>query len=676
MDNKNNPLLNYKEFPDYNLIKPEHYVPAVEEAVKVGRELIQQIINVTEPRTFENTMAPSLESSDFLSKVFSPVSQLFSLMSTDEVQAEFQKAVTILTEYSNEISMNADYYNAIKAYYTNDNFKNESDERKRYLELEMRDFKLSGAELNESDKAKLKEINLKLSDLGIKFNNNTVKSTFDLFIEKEEDLVGLSDDIKTQAKELAVSKDKKDAWCFNFDMPSYLPFMKYSEKSDLKKILWKKYLTKATEGELDNRPIIDEIIKYKKSEANLLGFDTYAQLSLATKVAESPEVVEEFLSDIAIKLDKVGLEERNEIIAIQKEANGKKDLEPWDASYWSNKLKEQKYSYNEEEVREYFPIDACIEGLFTISKGLYGLSFEKCNDISVWHKDVTFYKIFDENKVLRSYISFDLHPRTGLKRAGAWMSQIKKAKNESDGHKPAQVGVHCNFSTPVGDKPALLTYNELQTLFHEFGHALHGALGNTEISALSGTSVPWDVVELPSQFMEHFVRNKETLSMLAKHYKTGKEMPSDLMDKLIESTKFQQASFFRAQIVYGMFDMTLHHEESMGDKVPNVHEIHKKMHTKFSHSPYYADTYFEAAFGHIFGGGYAAGYYSYMWANIFDADAFSKFEESGKILNREVGREFMENVLEKGNSCDMNDLFAKFRGRRVSSTPFLKKLGI
>lgn len=677
MDNTN-PILAYQEFPDYALIKPKHFVPAVEEAVKVGRELINQVITLTEERTFSNTIVPTLEAGKYIKKIFSPISQIFSLMSSDEVQTEYQKAVQILTEYSNEVSMNEDYYKAIKAYSKTNDYSNLSPEKKRYMDIVMRDFRLSGAELSEEDKTKLKELNFKLSDLSIKFNNNALKSTFDLVIEDETDLAGLSEDIKTQAKDLAISKDKPNAWIFNFDMPSYLPFMKYSEKSNLKETLWRKYMTKATEGELDNRPVISEILKYKKAKANLLGFETYAQFSLETKMAESPEVVENFLSDIALKLAEKGLEERNEVIELQKEVNGKENLTPWDSTYWTNKLKEKKYSYNEDQVREYLPISACMEGLFTIAKGLFGLTFEICPEIPVWHKDVTAYKVLDESGCIRSYMYFDLHPRSGLKRAGAWMSQIKKAETDDNGKIiiPAQVGVHCNFSTPVGDKPALLTFGEVETLFHEFGHALHGALGKTELAALSGTDVPWDVVELPSQFMEHFVRNAETLNLFAKHYKTGELMPADLMERVIDSTKFQKASFTRAQIVYGMFDMTLHHEESKGEQTPDAHEVHKKIHTKYSHVPYYDDTYFEAAFGHIFGGGYAAGYYSYMWANILDSDAFSKFSESGKVLNREVGKEFMENILEKGNSEDMNDLFTKFRGRPASPEPFLQSIGI
>lgn len=395
-------------------------------------------------------------------------------------------------------------------------------------------------------------------------------------------------------------------------------------------------------------------------------------------MAESPEVVMEFLDNIATKTADVALEEFNEIKALKEEEKGQKfdTLQPWEFSYWSNKLKEKKYSFNENEVSEYFTAENTIQGLYKIFNVLYGIKFEKVDNIPVWHKDVQTFKLIDENDELRAYVYVDLYPRTGLKRPGAWMSGMRSGKNYNGKKEIPQVGVHCNFTPPVGDKPSLLRYDEVTTLFHEFGHALHGALSRTQLSATAGTSVMWDVVELPSSFHENFVKKEEGLNLITKHYKTGEKMPKELMERLLNANDYMRATDARRQITYGMFDMALHHTESMKDEMPSAHEISEKMSTKYNNTPYIKDSYFEAGFSHIFAGGYAAGYYSYMWANILDADAFSLFEEKDSILDSESGRKFMHNILETGDSEDMNILFERFRGRPVSDKALLKRLGI
>ena len=349
---------------------------------------------------------------------------------------------------------------------------------------------------------------------------------------------------------------------------------------------------------------------------------------------------------------------------------------PWEISYWTNKLKEKKYSFNENEVSEYFTADNTLQAFYNIANNLYGIKFEKIDNIPVWHKDVTTYKLLDEDDELRAYVYVDLYPRTGQKRPGAWMSGIVSGMNYNGKRIIPQVGVHCNFTPPIGDKPALLRYDEVTTLFHEFGHALHGALSKTQFSATSGTNVKWDVVELPSSFHENFVKTKESLKMIAKHYKTGESMPDELMDKLLNANDFMRATGARRQITFGMFDMILHHTASMEDEMPLAHEISKEMSIKYNNAPYIEDSYSEAGFSHIFAGGYSAGYYSYMWANILDADAFSLFKEKDSVLNRDAGKRFMENILEKGDSEDMNVLFEKFRGRPVSDKALLERLGI
>ena len=677
-----NPLLANEEFARYDLIKAEHFVPATEEIIKLSKEKFRKIVEIKGQRTFDNTVLPMLEMEEALSKVVTPMSQLFSLMATPEVMAEFEKAQKLLTSFYNELSMDKDNYRIFKEFAATEEAKAFTGERKKYMEDTMKGFKLSGAELSDEDKKKLKALNMELSNLSIQFSNNVIKSVFNLVIKDKKDLAGLSEDIirgaHAKAKMLKLDEGKEDIWVFNLDYPSMLPFMKYSENDELRKLLWTKNMTKAIDEDKDNRPVIQKILELKKKKANLLGFKTYAELSLETKMANSPQEVMDFLDDIAVKAADIAKGEMQELIDLKNSVTGESctTIMPWELAYWSNKLKEKKYSYNEDEVREYFEVNNALKGMFNIFNKLYGIKFEKVEGIAVWHESVSLYKIIDESDELRAYVFIDLYPRTGLKRPGAWMNSIVGAKNDKNGKVIAQVGVHCNFSEPIGDKPALLTYDELQTLYHEFGHALHGALSKTELSATGGTSVCWDVVELPSTFHENFVRTKESLKTFTKHYKTGEQMPEELMDKLLKSNDFLRASGAMRQITFGMFDMSLYHTEALKDETPDAHEVYKQIHAKYSLTPFIEGTYFETAFSHIFAGGYSAGYYSYMWANILDADAFSKLEEGGKILDREVGRSFMENILEMGSSEDMNILFERFRGRAVSNKPLLKRLGL
>jgi peptidyl-dipeptidase Dcp len=677
-----NPLLAKEYFAQYDKIKAEHFVPATEAIIKEAKERTKKLIALKGARTFENTMIPSMELSEDISRVISPMGQIYNLMSDDKVNAEYQKSMQLLTQFSNEMSMDPANYKMYKDYSKSADAKKLKGERKRHLENVMKGFVLSGAELNDKDKDKLKKINLEATQLSLNYSDNVTKSVFNLVIKNKKDLAGLPEDVitgaKEKAKQLKLDEKGKDVWVFNLDMPSYLPFMKYSENDKLKEKLWREYFKRATEGKLDNRPLIVKILKLRKEKANLLGFKTYANYSLETKMAESPEVVMEFLDNIATKVEKISKKEYKEIIELRNKTKKIKSdvMMPWEMPYWSNKLKEEKYSFNENEVSEYFDANNTIQGFFEITGKIYGLKYEKAEGIPVWHKDVTVYKIFDEKKKLRSYLFIDLYPRTGLKRPGAWMNQYVSGKTLKGKETIPQVGVHCNFTPPVGKKPSLLRFDEVTTLFHEFGHALHGALSLTELSSTSGARVKWDVVELPSSFHENFATSKEGLKIITKHYKTGKTMPAALMNRLIKSNNFMEAINTRRQITFGMFDMTLHHTESMKKTIPSAHDVYKKMYVKYNEMPYIDDSYMEAAFSHIFAGGYAAGYYSYMWANILDADAFSAFEEKKNILDRQMGRKFMENILEKGDSEDMNVLFAKFRGRPVSEKPLLKRLGI
>lgn len=464
-----NPLLSNEQFAQYDQIKAEHFVPAMEELIKIAKKETEELIGFKGERTFDNTMIPAMETDEKISKVISPMSQLYSTMTSPEINEAFQKTMQLYTEFNNEMSMNPDNYKMCKDYALTEEAKNLTGEKKRHLDNTMKGFILSGAELNDEDKTKLKEINLKLNKLSLQFSNNVVNSTFNLVIKDEKNLAGLPEDAITGAREkakaLKIDEGEENTWVFNLDMPSFLPFMKYSENEELKEKLWREYYTRATKDKLDNRPLIREILELRKAKAKVLGFDTYAVLSLERKMAESPEIVMNFLDNIAVKTDDIALEEFNEIKALKEEALGEKfdTLMPWELTYWSNKLKEKKYSFNENEVSEYFAADDTLEAFYNIANKLYGIRFEKITDIPVWHKDVTTYKLFDENDELRAYVYIDLYPRTGLKRPGAWMSGMVSGKNYNGKKTIPQVGVHCNFTPPVGDKPGLLRYDEVTT---------------------------------------------------------------------------------------------------------------------------------------------------------------------------------------------------------------------
>jgi len=678
-----NPLLFESEFPRYDIIEAKHFVPALEYTLKEAQIEFDAIIANNEERNFINTINKELDVHDKISKVMMPMSQLYSLMASDEIVAEFTKVQQIITKFTNDLMLDENYYKVFKDYSNTEEGKKLTGERKRYLDKQMLSFRLSGAELDNDQKIRFKEIQLELSDLSLKFQNNLLNSTYDLIIDNKDDLAGIPENALTAAREMAKANkelDKnKELWQFNLDMPSYIPFIEYADNDDLRKKLWHKRMNQGTAEDKNNLVIIDEILKLRKETAIMLGYNTYAEVSLENKMANSPEEVMDFLDGVAIDIKDNAIGEMKEVIDFKKKYTKDENISeimPWEIAYWGNKLKEEKYSYNENEVRNYFVADNCINGMFEIAGKLFGLSFEEVNNIPVYHKAVKNYKVIDSDGTLLSYLLVDIYPRTKLKRGGAWMNQFVNPKKDEGGKRNIpQVGIHCNFTPPTGDLPALLSFDEVQTLFHEFGHSLHGALGQSELSPMSGTNVLWDVVELPSSFMENFVKNKDGLKIFAKHYKTDEIIPDDLVDKIIKSEDFMKAFGTRRQVSMGMFDLLLHHNKE--ENPIDVHKLQEVMHNKYNHVRFFEDTYFEAGFAHIFAGGYSAGYYSYMWANILEADAFSLFEEGEEsVLDTSKGASFRKNILEMGNSEDMNILFERFRGRKISKNALLKRFGI
>jgi oligopeptidase A len=679
-----NPLLADGQFIRFDLLKPEHFLPALETVLTEARRSIEAIIAQSEPRNFENTVIATIRIEEQIDRIYSPIQHLIRVNATPAVIAEYEKARQLYTAFFDDLLMDANYVQIFRDYAQTEDYQQLQGERRRYFDKMMLHFRLAGADLAPADQSRLKTINQELSQLESHFHQNCIGSTFNLILTKPEELIGLPGDIvdsaRQKAKDLLASgvlpgDTPQPAWVFNLDRSSYTAFLKYSTRSDLKKHLWEKYYQKGTEPGHDNRPIIRDIIRLRQEKARLLGFNSFAELSLQTKMAGSPERVMDFLQDISRKLSPLSEKEHAEVLRFRNQQMpvAASLVPPWEFPYWSNKLKEAKFSYNDSEVREYFELRRCLQGMFAIAGELFGISLEKCPDIPVWHEDVEVYRIRDEQGRIRAYLSIDPYSRTGLKHEGAWHMTLQSGKAEQGERIPAQSGIHYVYSKPAPNKPGLLTFDEVKTLFHEFGHALHESLSLTELSTTAGTRVPRDVVEFPSTFMENFVQEKESLRILARHFRTDQPMPEDLMDRVLKSNDFNKAIREEFQIVLGMYDMTIHHEKKEGQLL-DPHEHFKHIVTSYSHAPYYDHTYLEASFAHIFSGGYAAGYYSYKWSSILESDAFDKFLESGHVLDPTTGRSFMHYFLETGDSEDMNRLFEQFRGRSVSVTPLLLRL--
>ena len=658
----------------FSQIKLEDYKPAFIENIASAKAEIDAIINNLEAPSFENT----IEALDFSGNALDRLSSIFfnlnSAETSDEMQKIAQEVTPLLTEFSNDITLNEDLFKRIKTVYEQKSNLNLSTEQATLLDKKFKSFSRNGALLSEDKKSKLREIDTELAKLKLTYGENVLAETnnYQLHISNESDLKGLPEGTIEAAKLLAKSKDL-EGYIFTLDMPSYLPFVTYAENRELRKEISIAAGKKAFQNnEFDNQEITLKIAKFRFERANLLGYKTHSHFVLEERMAQNPDKVKSFLNDLLIKAKPAAEREFAQLTAFAKELDGIDYLEKWDGSYYSEKLKQKLFNLDDEKLKPYFQLENVLNGAFTIAGKLFGLTFTEVFDIEKYHEEVTTYEVKDEFGELVAIFYADFFPRKG-KRNGAWMTSFKSQYIKDGKNERPHISNVCNFTKPTKTKPSLLTFNEVTTLFHEFGHGLHGMLANTVYPSLSGTSVYWDFVELPSQVMENWCYEPEALALFAKHYETGEIIPQEFVEKIKESASFQEGMATLRQLSFGLLDMAFHSNNPT--EITNVKAFEKVVFEGTTLYPDVAENCMSVSFSHIFAGGYSSGYYSYKWAEVLDADAFAYFQENG-IFNKEVATKFKENVLSKGGTELPMELYKRFRGQEPKADALLKRAGL
>ncbi|MDG6279497.1 oligopeptidase A [Glaesserella parasuis] len=673
-----NPLLNNTSLPKFSQIQPEHVVPAIEQLIQQCRDTIEQVSQINTP-TWENFYLPQAITGDKLSRAWSPVGHLNSVKNSSELREAYQACLPMLSEYSTWVGQHQGLYQGYVKLKNSPEFATYSLAQKKAIENSLRDFELSGISLPADKQKRYGEISARLSELSSQFSNNVLDATmgWDIVIEDEADLKGLPESALEGAKLSAQSKEKS-GYRFTLEFPSYLPVMTYCENRELRQKMYEAYNTRASDqgpnaGKWDNSAIMAETLELRLELAKLLGFESYADLSLATKMAENPTQVVDFLEGLANRSKEQGKKELAELKAFAKESYGVSELQPWDIAFYSEKQKQALYAINDEELRPYFPEERVLSGLFELVKRIFGMRVEEQKEFDSYHENVRFFNIFDETDRLRGSFYLDLYAREN-KRGGAWMDDCINQKRLADGSLQKPVAyLTCNFNKPIGDKPALFTHDEVTTLFHEFGHGIHHMLTEIDVGDVSGINgVPWDAVELPSQFLENWCWEEDALAFISGHYQTGEPLPKEKLTQLLKAKNFQAAMFVLRQLEFGLFDFRLHMSEPKENIVLDTLKAVKAQ-VAVVELPTFVRT--PHSFSHIFAGGYAAGYYSYLWAEVLSADAFARFEEEG-IFNREVGQSFLDNILTRGGSEEPMVLFERFRGRKPTLDALLRHKGI
>ena len=684
-----NPLLVETSLPQFSKIKPEHIKPAVEKAINHCRNTIEQVLADNSEYTWDNFIAPIDEADDALNKLWSPVSHLNSVKNSDELREAYEACLPLLSQYSTYVGQHQGLFKAYQQIAERDDFNQLSQAQQKAIKNALRDFKLSGIALPDKDKKRYGDIVSKLSALSSQFSNNLLDAThaFTVNITDKEQLSGLPESALNAAQAAAKAKGLS-GYLFTLDIPSYLPVMMYCDNRALREQLYRAYVTRASDqgpnaGEFDNSNIMNEILALRHELAQLLGFKNYAEKSLATKMANSTDEVMGFLENLAIKSQQQGQQDFKQLLDFAKKEYDIEHLQAWDLAYYSEKLKQRRYAISDEDLRPYFPENKVISGLFEVVHRLFGLTIKQREGVDVWHDDVKFFDIYDESSTLRGSFYLDLYAREH-KRGGAWMDDCigRRAlykKGQPTGHIQLPVAyLTCNFTKPIGDKPALFTHDEVVTLFHEFGHGIHHMLTQIDVSDVAGINgVPWDAVELPSQFLENWCWQSEALAFISAHYQTGEPLPQAMLDKMLAAKNFQSAMQMLRQLEFSIFDFKMHANYTPENSQQNhyIQTILDEVRAQYAVVKPPSFNRFQHSFGHIFGGGYAAGYYSYKWAEVLSADAFSRFEEEG-IFNADVGRDFLHCILEKGGSQEPSELFKAFRGREPSIEPLLRHSGI
>lgn len=676
-----NPLLTPFSLPPFSAIRPEDIVPAVQSALADCRAAVERVVAQPGPFTWDNLCQPLAESDDRLSRIWSPIGHLNSVKNSPELRAAYEQALPLLSEYGTWVGQHEGLYQAYRSLKEGAAFEALSVPQRKAVDNALRDFELSGIGLSADKQQRYGEIVARLSELGSTYSNNVLDATmgWSKLITDEAELSGLPESALAQAQAMAQAKEQ-DGWLLTLDMPSYLPVLTYADNRALREEMYRAFATRASDqgpnaGKWDNSEVMAETLALRHELAQLLGFDTYADKSLATKMAESPEQVIGFLSDLAKRARPQAEQELAQLRAFAKQHYGVDELEAWDITYYGEKQKQHLFSISDEQLRPYFPEQRVVEGLFEVVKRIYGITAKERKDVETWHPDVRFFDLFDADGELRGSFYLDLYAREN-KRGGAWMDDCVGSLRKADGtlQKPVAY-LTCNFNRPLGDQPALFTHNEVTTLFHEFGHGLHHMLTQIDTAGVSGINgVPWDAVELPSQFMENWCWEPEALAFISGHYQSGEPLPKEMLDKLLAAKNYQAALFILRQLEFGLFDFRMHFEyspEKGAQILPTLAEV-KKM-VAVVPSPSWGR--FPHAFSHIFAGGYAAGYYSYLWAEVLSADAYSRFEEEG-IFNAETGKSFLDNIPSRGGSEEPMALFKRFRGREPQLDAMLRHYGI
>ena len=670
----NNPLLTPFETAPFSKIKNEHFSPAIHHFIAVTKTQINEISENKEAPTFKNTIEALDVTGIQLDRITSIFFNLNSAETNDEIQKIAQEISPALSDFKNDLLLNEKLFKRVKQVYENRTSLSLNKEQAMLLKKNYKSFTRNGANLSDKDKEKLREIDGKLSKLKLQFGENVLAETnkFHLQITNEKELSGLPDGVIEMAAQTAKEK-KMTGWVFTLDYPSYVPFVTYSNLRELRKKITIAFGQRAFKNNVnDNQASILEIVSLRYQRAQLLGYPSHAHFVLEERMAKTPEKVLEFLTELLEKAKPAAQSEFKKLEDFAKELDGIDQLEKWDAAYYSEKLKQKLFDLDDEKLKPYFKLENVIEGVFKIANKLYQLNFKEVYDVDTYHKDVKTYEVTDQNKDFIALFYADFHPRAG-KRSGAWMTSFKAQYKSNTKNERPHISNVCNFTKPTKSKPSLLSFNEVTTLFHEFGHGLHGMLANTTYKGLSGTNVSWDFVELPSQLLENWCYEKEALELFAKHYKSDEVIPMELIEKIKASATFHEGMQTLRQISFGLLDIAWHGKDP--SSIKNVKEFET---LSFSATQLYPDVKnncMSTSFSHIFQGGYSAGYYSYKWAEVLDADAFKYFKDHG-IFNKKIAAKFKDTVLSQGGTCDPLELYIKFKGSKPNPEALLKRAGL
>lgn len=674
-----NPLLQDTVLPPFSQIKPEAVEPAIDQLLADSRSAIEQLVETVDVPTWENFVAPLEQLNDTLAKAWSPVSHLNAVVNNDELRDAYNACLPKLSQYWTELGQHQGLYQHYQQIADSEQFAALSKPQQTVIEHTLRDFKLSGIALPEAEQKRYGELQQRLSELTTKFSENVLDATggWTKLIKDEAELAGMPETAIAAARQMAEAKGE-EGWLITLDFPSYFPVMTYADNRELRREVYEAFSTRASDqgpnaGEWDNSGVMLEILELRREKAQLLGFSNYAEYSLATKMAEDTDQVIGFLDDLAAKSLPEAQREYQELCDFARDEHGMESLEAWDIGYYGEKLKHARYEISQEMLRPYFPMPKVLEGMFIVAQRLFGIDIEEVDNFDSWHQDARLFHVKRDGELIARFF-LDPFARE-KKRGGAWMDDCRVRRRLDDGALQLPVAyLVCNFNPPVGDDPALLTHNEVTTLFHEFGHGIHHMLTKIEHADVSGINgVAWDAVELPSQFMENWCWEPDALALISGHYETGETLPSELLDKMLAAKNFQSGMMMVRQLEFSLFDFHLHREFEPGKT--DIQQVLDQVRDQVAVVKPPRFNRFQHGFSHIFAGGYAAGYYSYKWAEVLSADAFSRFEEEG-IFNQKAGADFLHAILEQGGSREAMELFVEFRGRKPEVDALLRHSGI